>query len=312
MSVSVGYSCASRDTSTTRPPTGTSNGYGTRSVNVVIRPPCGITTKNESALTSPDSTTSFPTSLSQRPQFGLLAVWQRIAVDVQHHRHEAVVAHHAGQVDDAALAELVDCCLEDPVADLPGSKELVPEVVDGLFVRLHRAGPLACRDRFDDGRIQSCRQCVLLVGRPFVLRVPEAGRHQDRHLVQPIRQRRMKAQLRAKRLCEVAHLGAAPRDVERSVHPAAFSRDNVFYHGFLLGLQLVVGERLKSIAAQVEIASGWRLRQRKTRQDGDAEIENVDTHRMLSFRITSSSTHATAVHVPSMASPLRARRRAAG
>src|SRR5215831_20704889 len=36
------------------------SGYGTRSVNVVICPPCGITTKNESALTSPDSTASFP------------------------------------------------------------------------------------------------------------------------------------------------------------------------------------------------------------------------------------------------------------
>src|SRR5262245_28906178 len=122
----------------------------------------------------------------------------------------------------------------------------------------------------------------------------------------------MKAQSRAKLLREVAHLGAAQRDVEGSVHSAAFSREQVFHHDFLLGSQLVVGERLKSIAAQVEVAGGWRLRQRKTRHDGDAEIENVDTHRLLSFRIRSSSTPGTAVHVPSTASPLRARRRAAG
>src|SRR5262245_23639271 len=36
------------------------SGYGTRKVIVFICPPCGTTTKNESAFTSPDNTTSFP------------------------------------------------------------------------------------------------------------------------------------------------------------------------------------------------------------------------------------------------------------
>src|SRR5262249_58929759 len=99
------------------------------------------------------------------------------------------------------------------------------------------------------------------------------------------------------------HLRAAQRDVEGPVHSASFSREQMLHHRFLLRRKLVVGERLESIAAQVEIASGRRLRQRKTRQDGDAEIENVDSHRVLSFRFTSLLTHAAAGHLPSLASP---------
>ena len=56
--------------------------------------------------------------LSERLQFGLGAVRQRITVDIQHHGHEAVIAHDTGQVDRSALAELIHDGLEGGVAHL--------------------------------------------------------------------------------------------------------------------------------------------------------------------------------------------------
>ncbi len=60
-----------------------------------------------------------------------------------------------------------------------------------------------------------------------------AGRHQDRHLAQRRRQRRVEADLRAELLREIAHDGRAQHDVERAVRCRARPVEHVAHHGFL-------------------------------------------------------------------------------
>src|SRR5207245_3898469 len=64
----------------------------------------------------------------KRLQFWFIAIGQRIAVDIQHHRNEAVVAHHTCEIDSAALAKLVDNSLEGSVAHISVLEQFVPEV----------------------------------------------------------------------------------------------------------------------------------------------------------------------------------------
>ena len=68
---------------------------------------------------------------------------------------------------------------------------------------------------------------------------------------------------RAAEFCaEIAHLGTAQQDIERSTDPPALSGQQVIDHGFLLGRHLVVLERLEPIAHQnqaVGIGSLLRL-----------------------------------------------------
>src|ERR1700719_2067708 len=84
--------------------------------------------------------------LFQRGERQFLALRDRHAVDVEHHRHQAVVADDADQIDRAALAEPVDRRLEAGVARLSGLEHLMAEVVDDRLVRLHGGGALSVGD----------------------------------------------------------------------------------------------------------------------------------------------------------------------
>src|SRR5438067_957147 len=68
--------------------------------------------------------------LFERTERQLAAVGNRHAVDVEHHRDQAVIAHRADQIDRAALAELVDHRLEARVARLAGVEYLLAVIVD--------------------------------------------------------------------------------------------------------------------------------------------------------------------------------------
>src|SRR5580765_3315069 len=65
----------------------------------------------------------------ESPERGLLAGGQRVAVDVQDHRHDGVVPGDRDQVDDALVAEAVGDRLEGGVGDRPVPEELGAEVV---------------------------------------------------------------------------------------------------------------------------------------------------------------------------------------
>ena len=91
---------------------------------------------------------------------------------------------------------------------------------------------------------------------PFKLRGPEATRDEDDKFVQPRRKRRVVAHRRAEFLRQVAHLGAAQHDIERTIQRCARAGENAVDQLLLLGRHGVVGQRLKTAAAQVQIASG--------------------------------------------------------
>ena len=84
-------------------------------------------------------------SLTGGPGFErqLRAIRQWVAIDIQHHRNHIVVTDGADEIDHAALAEFVFGGFECGVADLLGFEQLAAEVVDDLFVGIHRGGALA-------------------------------------------------------------------------------------------------------------------------------------------------------------------------
>src|SRR5262249_53775215 len=53
----------------------------------------------------------------QRSERGCLSGRQRVAIDVQHHRHDRIVAGGRDQVDDALLVEAIDGGLERAIGD---------------------------------------------------------------------------------------------------------------------------------------------------------------------------------------------------
>src|SRR6266446_2681649 len=145
---------------------------------------------------------------------------RRMAPDVENHGHQRVVARHADQVDDAALAKALEHRLVGGVAHELLFVQLGAEVVDGRLVVLHgrRAAPL--RKIRSDPRRKTCllRERVMRV--PLVLRAPVARRDEDRELVQARRQRAVEADVLAHPLRAVGELRAAQQRVERSAHAA--------------------------------------------------------------------------------------------
>src|SRR5712691_12539229 len=101
---------------------------------------------------------------------------RRMAVDVEHHGDQRVVARHADQVDNATLAKPLEYRFVGGVAHELLFVQLGAEVVDGSLVVFHgrRAAPLReiRRDAWRKTRLQ--RQRVMRV--PLVLRAPVARR----------------------------------------------------------------------------------------------------------------------------------------
>src|SRR5437588_4214910 len=105
---------------------------------------------------------------------------RRMAVDVEHHGDQRVVARHADQVDNATLAEPLEHRFVGGVAHKLPFMQLGAEVVDGSLVVFHgrRAAPLReiRRDPWRKTRLQ--RERVMRV--PLVLRAPVACGDEDR------------------------------------------------------------------------------------------------------------------------------------
>jgi transketolase N-terminal domain/subunit len=139
---------------------------------------------------------------------------QRHLCDVQGHRHEAVVADRADEIDDAAFAEGVLDALERGVRDLARRQELRDEVVDRLLVLGHPCGALVGRDGVGDGRAQSGLEGEPAMRVELVLRRPLAAGHDDRHLVQSLRDRAAEPHVGADALDEITELGASQQGVE--------------------------------------------------------------------------------------------------
>src|SRR5882762_10002276 len=168
---------------------------------------------------------------------------RRMAVDVEHHGDQRVVARHADQVDDAALAETLEHRLVGGVAHELLFVQLGAEVVDGSLVVLHgrRAAPLReiRRDARRETRLQ--RERVMRV--PLVLRAPVARRDEDSKFVQARRQRAVEADVLAHPLHAVGELRAAQQRVERPPHAAARTARDLLVHLALRVVQLADRQR---------------------------------------------------------------------
>src|SRR2546425_8167775 len=167
---------------------------------------------------------------------------RRMAVDVEHHGDQRVVARHADQVDDAALAKPLERRLVGGVAHELLFVQLGAEVVDGSLVVLHgrRAAPLR-KIRRDAWR-KTCFQRQRVTRVPLVLRAPVARRDEDREFVQARRQRAVEADVLAHPLHAVSELRAAQQRVERSPHAAPRTARDFFVHLALRVVQLADGQ----------------------------------------------------------------------
>src|SRR6185437_374475 len=101
-------------------------------------------------------------------------LWDGEAVHVQGHRHQAVIAHGADEIDHRLLAEALGHRLERRVAHLLGLEQLLGEIIDRLLVGLEPGGPLPGGDVGGECRLQAGmeREAVMCV--PLVLRRPVA------------------------------------------------------------------------------------------------------------------------------------------
>jgi len=77
--------------------------------------------------------------------------------------------------------------------------------------------------------------------------------HENGELVELVRDRGLEPHVGADRLLQVAELRAAQHDVERSVHRAARTRQQMVDQRPLRGCHLLVGQRLEAIAAELEL-----------------------------------------------------------
>src|SRR6266446_965136 len=173
---------------------------------------------------------------------------RRMAVDVEHHRDQRVVARHADQVDDAALAKALEHRLVGGVAHELLFVQLGAEVVDGCLVVLHgrRAAPL--RKIRSDARRKTRLQRERVMRVPLVLRAPVARRDEDREFVQARRQRAVEADVLAHLLRAVGELRAAQQRVERAAHAAARAAGDLLVH---LALRLAHLRRRQRLEAPV-------------------------------------------------------------
>jgi hypothetical protein len=105
-------------------------------------------------------------------------------VDVEQHRHHAVVTERKDDLGDALLAERGFRGRKRVVADTLRLEQLVAEPVQRGFVRPHGPRPLACGDRRNDRRIEPGLKRGRPVRVPFEVRRPMPRGHQNRHLAQ--------------------------------------------------------------------------------------------------------------------------------
>src|SRR5205807_5476005 len=96
-------------------------------------------------------------------------LWRGMALDVEHHRHQRVVARHADQVDNATLAKPLEYRFVCGVAHKLLLVQLGAEVVDGSLVVFHgrRAAPLReirrdpwCKTCLQRERVMRVRRCA--------------------------------------------------------------------------------------------------------------------------------------------------------
>src|SRR6267143_1228938 len=204
-----------------------------------------ITSLGGSANTAPAARTANAPAMAAVlicPSFQKI-FWRRMAVDVEHHRDQRVVARHAVQVDDAALAEPLEHRLVGGVAHEFLFVQLGAEVVDGSLVVLHgrRAAPL--REIRCDARRETCLQRERVMRVPLVLRAPVARRDEDREFVQARRQRAVEADVLAHPLRAVGELRAAQQRVERPPHAAPRTARDLLVHLALRVVQLTDRQR---------------------------------------------------------------------
>src|SRR5882762_10228013 len=204
-----------------------------------------ITSLGGSAKTGPAASTANAPAMAAVlicPSFQKI-FWRRMAVDVEHHRDQRVVARHADQVDDAALAEPLEHRLVSGVAHEFLFVQLGAEVVHGSLVVLHgrRAAPL--REVRRDARRKTRLQRERVMRVPLVLRAPVARRDEDREFVQARRQRAVEADVLAHPLRAVGELRAAQQRVERSPHAAPRTARDLLVHLALRVVQLADGQR---------------------------------------------------------------------
>src|ERR1700675_4186212 len=145
-------------------------------------------------------------------------------------------------------------------------EQLATKIVDDFLVRLQGGRPFPGCNGVGDGWGDTGLHGELAMGGPFVLSGPVARGDDDGKLSLFGGQRRVEAELRAEFLRHVAHFRTAQQYVERAVHTAALAREQVLHHGLLFWRQLVIGEGLEAIAAEVEIARSGSLRVGHTHQ----------------------------------------------
>jgi hypothetical protein len=129
------------------------------------------------------------------------------------------------------------------IADLLGREQFTTEVVDGLFVLLHRRRPLADLHGVDDLSTQSSVQRGSMMHVPGVLCRPRPGADENGKLVQLRWNGGVEASVGDGPLCEIAQHRAHHHDPQRSVDSAARTAQNAVHEGFLLGRQLIVRAR---------------------------------------------------------------------
>ncbi len=128
-------------------------------------------------------------------------------VDVEHHRHERVVAAGAHQVHHALLAEAGPGLGESGVAHALRFMQFAAEIVHRGLLARHALGAPPLRDGLGDARIEPRLHRHPVVREPLVLRGPVARGDEDREFVQPRRQRTAEADVLADLLRAVGQLG---------------------------------------------------------------------------------------------------------
>src|SRR6185437_15376870 len=145
------------------------------------------------------------------------------------------------------LAEALGHGLECRVAYLLGLEQLLGEIIDRLLVGLEPGGPLAGGDVGGDRRLQAGLEREAVMRVPLVLRRPVARDDEDCQLLELLRQRVVKAHLRAELLRRVAGGGAVEEDAERAAQRLARPGQDVVGEAALLGAHLVGGKRLETL-----------------------------------------------------------------
>src|SRR6267142_2998430 len=200
--------------------------------------------------TARSSTTTLHDVVGRLLQRGLHAGGQRNARDVQHHRHQAVVAYRAHQVDHASLAEGGVHPLKGRVRDLACREQLGDEVVDDRLVLRHAGGTRAGGDGVGDGGLQPGFEGQAAMRVELVLRGPLAASHDDRQLVEARRYRAAEPHERPDPLDEVAQLRAPQERIERPAEAgAARARLDSLRHALLLCRHRLGGQRRESSIA---------------------------------------------------------------